>query len=90
MSTVLEDTREARERRLKIRCWRRGTKEMDLILGGFFDAHHAELSDAELAAFEALTTEDDTELYRWIAGGAPGPVDHQPMIERLRRDCGLA
>ena len=31
-------TPEARLRRLKIRGWRRGTKEMDMILGPYADA----------------------------------------------------
>lgn len=83
--TAETETRTARERRLKIRCWRRGTKEMDLILGGFFDAEGARLSEPELNAFEALIGEDDHALYRWITGAEAAPADHAPMIERLRR-----
>lgn len=79
-----EESRSDRERRLKIRCWRRGTKEMDLILGGFFDAEGAGLSDAELTAFEALIREDDTALYRWVSGADAPPNDHATMIARLQ------
>ena len=32
------ETREIRLRRLRLRSWRRGIREMDLILGGFADA----------------------------------------------------
>lgn len=77
--------RETRERRLKIRCWRRGTKEMDLILGGFFDREGARLDEASLAAFEALIEEDDDALYRWITGAEPPPERHRAVIERLGR-----
>ena len=35
-----------RRRRLLVRAWRRGIREMDLILGGFADQHIAGLSDA--------------------------------------------
>ena len=44
---------DTRLRRLKIRSWRRGTKEMDLILGPFADAELGGLSVAELDALEA-------------------------------------
>lgn len=79
------ETREMRERRLRIRCWRRGTKEMDLILGGFFDAVGKTLSDAELAALEALIREDDDALYRWVAGAEAPPDAHAPIIDAIRR-----
>ena len=80
--------RETRERRLKIRCWRRGTKEMDLILGVFFDREGAQLDDAALAAFEALIDEDDDALYRWITGVEVPPERHRATIERLRGAAG--
>ena len=35
----MTETPEVRLKRLRIRAWRRGTKEMDLILGGYADAH---------------------------------------------------
>lgn len=77
------------ERRLKIRAWRRGTKEMDLILGGYFDAHAAAMSDAELSAFEALMREDDSALYAWVAGGAEPPAAHADVIAAIRRARGI-
>src|SRR3978361_1650348 len=38
-----------RRKRLLFRCWHRGTREMDLILGRFADAAIADLSDARFA-----------------------------------------
>ena len=38
------ETAEARLKRMAMRSWRRGTKEMDLVLGPFADAHLAGLS----------------------------------------------
>ncbi|MEL6977711.1 MAG: succinate dehydrogenase assembly factor 2 [Pseudomonadota bacterium] len=78
--------RDARLRRLRIRCWRRGTKEMDLILGGFFDRRGATLSDAALTEFEALIEEDDDRLYRWACGAEAPPERHAAMLERIQRD----
>ena len=72
-----------RLKRLRIRSWRRGTKEMDLILGTFADRHLAELSVPELEAFEALLEENDPDLYRWVSGQAEAPATHADFIERL-------
>ncbi|MEM9750849.1 MAG: succinate dehydrogenase assembly factor 2 [Pseudomonadota bacterium] len=83
------DSREARERRLKIRCWRRGTKEMDLILGGFFDRCGAALNDAQLAAFEEAIREDDDRLYRWVSGAEATPPRHEAIIAAIRADRGV-
>jgi antitoxin CptB len=43
-----------RRKRLLFRCWHRGTREMDLILGRFADAEIGNLSDAELSELERV------------------------------------
>lgn len=63
---------EARLRKLRMRSWRRGTKEMDLILGPYADAHLAAMEPARLDLFEALLDENDQDLYYWVAGDAGG------------------
>ena len=83
-----QDDRDLRLRRLKIRCWRRGTKEMDLILGGFFDREGAALSDEALTTFEALIGEDDNDLYRWMTGVEAPPARHAVIIQRIRSAQG--
>ena len=88
-ATPAGETREMALRRLKIRCWRRGTKEMDLILGGFLEAEGARLSDEAFAAFEALTREDDSLLYRWVSGAAQPPAGHAAIIAQIRAQRGL-
>lgn len=80
----MTETREARLKRLKIRCWRRGTKEMDMLFGPYADRGLADLSDAELDAFEVLMEENDQDLYLWISGAESEPAQHLPAIERLR------
>ena len=52
-----------RRKRLLFRCWHRGTREMDLILGRFADAEIAGLTDAELAELERLIEVPDPDLY---------------------------
>jgi antitoxin CptB len=74
-----------RLRRLRIRSWRRGMREMDLILGGFADAELASLAPAELDAFESILSENDQDLYQWIAGRANAPEQLEEIVVRIRR-----
>jgi antitoxin CptB len=76
-------TEDVRLKRLRIRSWRRGTKEMDLILGGFCDAELADLSDAEVALYEEMLEENDHDLYQWVTGQAPTPDRFAPLIGRV-------
>lgn len=60
-----------RRKRLLFRCWHRGTREMDLILGGFADVHVSDLSDAEMTELESLMELPDPDLYNAFSGGQP-------------------
>lgn len=64
------DGLDPRRRRALFRAWHRGTREMDLLLGPFADAHIADLGDHDLADFEALMEIPDDELYTWLVGRA--------------------
>ena len=79
------EPRETRLRRLRMRSWRRGTKEMDMILGAFADHALADLSDPELDAHEALMAENDQDLYLWISGAKPAPEHLVAAVERVQR-----
>ncbi|MDJ0992234.1 MAG: succinate dehydrogenase assembly factor 2 [Dinoroseobacter sp.] len=81
--TPEDESRETRIKRLKIRSWRRGIKEMDLILGGYADANLQAMSEVELDAFDALLKENDQDLYQWVSGQATCPAEHAPLIEKL-------
>ena len=62
-----------RRRRLRYRAWHRGTKEMDLVLGPFADAHLAGYGTPELDRLETLMDEEDTDLLKWVMGQEPVP-----------------
>ena len=62
-----------RRRRLRYRAWHRGTKEMDLMLGPFADAHLDGLDAPELDRLESLMDEEDTDLLKWVMGQDPVP-----------------
>lgn len=65
--------RATRLKRLHFRAHHRGTKEADLLIGGFFDAHGAGWSDDEMTLFEALLEEQDVDIMAWAIGTAPVP-----------------
>lgn len=76
--------RDTRLKRLKIRSWRRGTKEMDLILGPFFDRRGDQLDDAALDAYEALLSGNDQDLYQWFSQQAAAPDANRAMLALIR------
>lgn len=65
--------RETRLKRLRFRAWHRGTKEADLLIGGFFDAHHPGWSEDEALLFEIMLEEQDVDIMAWAMGTAPVP-----------------
>lgn len=70
-----EDTIAVRKRRARFRCWHRGTKELDLLMGPFVDRFLAELTSAQLEQLEHLLTMPDLDLYNWITKRAPVPAE---------------
>ncbi|WP_066478065.1 MULTISPECIES: FAD assembly factor SdhE [unclassified Sphingomonas] len=76
--------RDTRIKRLRFRAWHRGTKEADLLIGGFFDRHHAQWDMAEIDWFEALLEEQDVDIMAWAIGTAPVPERFAgAMMERM-------
>lgn len=77
--------RDIRLKRLRFRAWHRGTKEADLLIGGFFDRFAAGWSAEEIDWFEALLEEQDVDIMAWAIGTQPVPPRWQgPLMERLR------
>lgn len=76
---------EADLKRLHWRAHHRGTREADMLIGGFFDAHHASWNAGECALFEDILNEQDVDIMAWAHGTAEAPESYQgPMIEALR------
>jgi antitoxin CptB len=72
-----------RRKRLRYRAWHRGTKEMDLILGPFADAHTEAMDERNLNRLEGLMNEEDPPLLKWIMGQEepPAHVDRAFLAE---------
>jgi len=82
---VPPETTTSRLKRLTMRSWRRGTKEMDLILGPFADAHLATMSEADIVTYDALLNEIDTDLYLWLTGKSGAPQPLRAMLDQVAR-----
>jgi len=78
------EPRIAQVKRLRMRSWRRGTKEMDMILGPYSDAMLNELDGDALSKYDALLQENDQDLYQWFSGQVTAPEHHFPTIERVQ------
>ena len=72
-----------RRRRLRYRAWHRGTKEMDLVLGPYADAHAEALGPDELTRLERRMDEEDTDLLKWVMGqeSVPATADGPLLAE---------
>ncbi|MDB5622633.1 MAG: succinate dehydrogenase assembly factor 2 [Devosia sp.] len=71
--TARDDTA-MRRKRMRYRAWHRGTREMDLVLGPYADAHVDTLSLTDLDRFEALLDEEDPALLKWVMGQEVPPA----------------
>ena len=75
-----------RLRAIGFRAHHRGTREADFMIGGFFDAHHADWGSAELAWFEALLAEQDVDIMAWAIGTAEAPDRFKGlMLDQLQK-----
>ncbi len=74
-----------RLKRLRFRAWHRGTKEADLMIGGFFDLYGATWGEAEMAWYEALLEEQDVDIMAWAIGAEVAPERFEgEMMRRMR------
>ena len=62
-------TDDPRRRRALYRAQHRGTKEMDFLLGRFAEARLADMTPADLVAFEELLSLPDPDLQHWLMIG---------------------
>jgi len=84
-TTRSSDGLDDRRKRLLFRCWHRGTREMDLLLGRFADAEIETLTDAELTELERLLEIPDPDLYAAVTGDKPLPAEPaSALFERIK------
>ena len=78
--------KDLRLKRLRFRAGHRGIREADLLVGGFFEAHHAGWSEADMDWFERLLEEQDVDILAWAMGSAGVPERFAgEMMKRLQK-----
>lgn len=77
------ETAEAQLKRMAMRSWRRGTKEMDLILGPYADAHLATMAQDRLGLYDQLLDENDQDLLPWVLGQTPSPTHFSDLLAEI-------
>jgi antitoxin CptB len=84
------DDPEVRRRRLLWRASHRGTKELDLIIGGYASAKVVDMDEGEFLRFERFLDSEEPDLQDWILGGtAPADAPNLDLIRAIRRFHGL-
>lgn len=68
---------------MRMRSWRRGTKEMDLVLGPYADAHLDTMDEARLALYDRLLAENDQDLLPWVLGQTAAPAHLSGLIAEI-------
>lgn len=71
---------------LRYRAWHRGTREADMMIGGFFDAHGATWDAATRKSFAALLNETDVDIMSWAIGTQAIPERFAgPMLQAMQK-----
>ena len=74
-----------RKKRLKFRCWHRGSREADLLLGTFADRYLEDMGSADVSELETIVDCDDQVIWDWVTGAAEVPKWISPsMIHDLK------
>ena len=79
----MTETKDARLKRMGMRSWRRGTKEMDLILGPYADAHLAGMGEARLVLYDRLLDENDQDLLPMMLGQMAAPLGMADLVSEI-------
>mmetsp|Transcript_23516 Transcript_23516/g.41506 ORF Transcript_23516/g.41506 Transcript_23516/m.41506 type:complete len:95 (-) Transcript_23516:3095-3379(-) len=80
---MAEELYEHRLKRLHMRSMRRGIKEMDLILTAFAADNLAQMDGPTLDTYDALLSENDQDLYRWVTGQEVAPDRFSALISKI-------
>lgn len=73
-----------RRRKMLFRAWRRGFRELDLLMGSFADKYLADMSDSEVDEFERLLDVPDWDIYAWITGAQDIPENQKgPVLDQI-------
>ena len=76
-------------KRLRWRC-RRGTRELDALLGGWLDEHGERADEQTIHAFDALLDQSDPQIWDWLMNYAQSPrADWARIVGQIRAKAKL-
>ena len=82
---MMTETKHDRLKRLKMRSWRRGIKEMDMILGPYSDTELATLDETQVMLYDTLLSENDHDLYQWVTGQKSMPEEYLELLTGISK-----
>jgi antitoxin CptB len=86
----MSESLDVRRRRAAYRAAHRGTKELDILVGRYADAHLAALDGDALTRFERLLAVSDPLLQGWIFGQeSVAGSEFESLIRDIRAFHGL-
>ena len=77
---TLKADNDVRRKRLLFRSWHRGTRELDLLLGGFAERYLSTFTTPQLEIYEQLLEFSDPDIYNWITESEPVPTAAQSEV----------
>ena len=72
-------------KKLSMRSWRRGTKELDLILGRFSRENIINFEMSELELYEHFLSNDDYLIYNWLFEKEDSPRIFKSLVKQIRK-----
>jgi len=72
-----------KRKQLIFRSWHRGTREIDLLLGKFADAHLPQFNERQLTAYDRFLNNSDPDIFNWITGQEPVPPAEDNEVTAL-------
>ena len=72
-------------KKLSMRSWRRGTKELDLILGRFSHENLINFEMSELDLYEQFLSNDDHLIYNWLFEKEDSPRIFNSLVKQIKK-----
>ena len=72
-------------KKLLIRSWRRGTKDLDLILGRFSNKNLINFDMSELDLYEKFLSNDDHLIYNWLFEKEDSPRIFKSLVKQIKK-----
>ena len=63
---------------------RRGTRELDRLIGWWLDARYMQAASVQRETFAALLEESDPDLWDWLIAQHAPPAQYAPIIDEIR------